>query len=215
MTARRDAAARTAAPASEPESLDALAARIRACAACMPVLPLGPRPVFRVHPAARLLIVGQAPGTRVHASGIPWDDASGARLREWLDLDSTAFYDVERVAIVPTGLCYPGRGASGDLPPRAECAPRWHAPLLAHLRNVELVLLVGSYAQAYYLGSARLATLTETVRAFREYAPRWFPLPHPSPRNTPWLRRNAWFEADVLPALRARLATMRATRRIP
>lgn len=174
----------------------------------MPALPLGPRPVFRVHPAARLLIVGQAPGTRVHASGIPWDDASGARLREWLQLDANEFYDVERVAIVPTGLCYPGRGASGDLPPRPECAPRWHAPLLAHLRNVELVLLVGSYAQAYYLGSARRATLTETVRAWRDYAPRWFPLPHPSPRNTLWLRRNAWFETDVLPALRARLATV-------
>lgn len=219
MSARRNAAGRTSdhgvraahaggTPAPR-ESLDELAVRVRACTACAAALPLGPRPVFRAHPAARLLIVGQAPGTRVHASGIPWDDPSGARLREWLALDAAAFYDVQRVAIVPTGLCYPGRGPSGDLPPRPECAPRWHPPLLAHLPNVELVLLVGSYAQAYYLGAARRASLAETVRAWRGYAPRWFPLPHPSPRNTLWLRRNPWFEADVLPALRSRLASLR------
>jgi uracil-DNA glycosylase len=161
-----------------------------------------------VHPAARLLIVGQAPGTRVHASGIPWDDASGDRLRSWLGLARAAFYDERSVAILPIGLCYPGRGASGDLPPRRECAPRWHPAFLEHLPRVELVLLVGAYAQARYLGERRRETLTATVRAWRDYGPRHVPLPHPSPRNTGWLRQNAWFEDDVLPELRERVARL-------
>jgi uracil-DNA glycosylase len=152
-----------------------------------------------------VLIVGQAPGTKVHATGIPWNDPSGDRLRGWLAVDREAFYDPARFAILPTGFCYPGRGASGDLPPRPECAPRWHAEFLAHLTRVELVLLVGAHAQAWYLGERRAPSLTDTVRAWREHAPRYLPLPHPSPRNTLWLRRNPWFDADVLPALRARV----------
>lgn len=187
------------------ETLDHVAARARACTRCAPHLPLGPNPVLRVHADARLLIVGQAPGTKVHATGIPWNDPSGDRLRSWLALDRDTFYDVRRIAILPTGLCYPGRGPSGDLPPRAECAPEWHPPILARLPRIELVLLVGSYAQAFYLAARRRATLTDTVRAWREYAPRFVPLPHPSPRNTLWLRRNPWFEAEVVPALRSRV----------
>jgi uracil-DNA glycosylase len=190
------------------ETLDHVAARARACTRCAPHLPLGPNPVLRVHADARLLIVGQAPGTKVHATGIPWNDPSGDRLRSWLALDRDTFYDVRRIAILPTGLCYPGRGPSGDLPPRAECAPEWHPPILARLPRIELVLLVGSYAQAFYLAARRRATLTDTVRAWREYAPRFVPLPHPSPRNTLWLRRNPWFEAEVVPALRSRVQAL-------
>jgi uracil-DNA glycosylase len=193
-----------------PETLEQIAARARACTRCAAHLPLGPNPVLRVHAEARLLIVGQAPGTKVHATGIPWNDPSGDRLRSWLALDREAFYDGRRIAILPTGLCYPGRGPSGDLPPRAECAPEWHPPILARLPRVELVLLVGSYAQAFYLGARRHASLTETVRAWRDYAPRFLPLPHPSPRNTLWLRRNAWFEAEVVPALRSRVQALLA-----
>jgi uracil-DNA glycosylase len=152
-----------------------------------------------------VLIVGQAPGTRVHATGIPWNDPSGDRLRDWLDVDRERFYEAAEFAIIPTGLCYPGRGRSGDLPPRPECAPLWHPRLRAMLPNVELTLLVGQYAQAYYLGERRKPTLTETVRAWREYQPTFLPLPHPSPRNTRWLRVNSWFVRDVLPELRARV----------
>ena len=145
------------------------------------ILPLGPRPVLRAHPAARLLIVGQAPGTRVHATGIPWNDPSGDRLREWLGVDRETFYDASRIAIVPMGFCYPGRHArGGDLPPRPECAPLWHPRLIAHLGAVRLTLLVGAYAQAYYLGPRRKRTLTETVRVWREYLPAYLPTPHPS-----------------------------------
>ncbi len=173
---------------------------------CADALPLGPRPVLQAGAGARLLIVGQAPGTKVHASGVPWDDASGERLRTWLGIDRETFYDASKVAIVPMGFCYPGRGAGGDNPPRPECAPRWHARLLAQLPDVQLTLLIGQYAQRYFLGDRRKATLTETVEAWREYAPAFVPLPHPSPRNQPWFARHAWFEHDVLPALRERVA---------
>ncbi|MEX0809392.1 MAG: uracil-DNA glycosylase family protein [Dongiaceae bacterium] len=179
----------------------------RACAICADHLPLGPRPVFRVSASARLLIVGQAPGTKVHESGIPWNDASGERLRDWLRLDRERFYDESRVAIVPMGFCYPGTDSrGGDLPPRKECAPAWHPTLLALMPAIELTLLVGSYAQMRYLGAARKATLTETVREFRDYTPRYLPLPHPSWRNTGWLKRNPWFETELLPYLRRRVA---------
>lgn len=189
-------------------ALPDLLAEIRACRACEHALPLGPRPVLQASATARLLIVGQAPGAKVHASGVPWDDASGERLREWLGIDKTTFYDARRVAIVPMGFCYPGRGGGGDNPPRAECAPLWHTRLLDQLTNVRLTLLVGQYAQRYFLGARRKASLTETVQAWREYAPDYVPLPHPSPRNQPWFKRHAWFEAEVLPALRQRVAAL-------
>lgn len=188
-------------------SLARVVAQARACRLCEAHLPLGPRPVLRARSSARILIVGQAPGTKVHETGVPWNDASGDRLRDWLALDRETFYDEARIAIVPMGFCYPGRDArGGDKPPRPECAPTWHPPLLQHLPRIELTLLVGSYAQRYYLKERRAASLTETVRAWRAYAPTAIPLPHPSWRNTAWLRRNPWFDAELVPALRARVA---------
>jgi uracil-DNA glycosylase len=189
------------------DPLDAVVAAARACRVCAAHLPLGPRPVLRARGSARLLIVGQAPGTRVHETGVPWNDPSGDRLRDWLDLDRPAFYDEAQIAIVPMGFCYPGRDAhGGDRPPRPECAPLWHPPLRAALPGIELTLLVGGYAQRYYLGRGRRASLTETVRAWRDYLPAFLPLPHPSWRNTAWLRKNPWFEADLVPELRRRVA---------
>ena len=190
-------------------SLTDLLRQVRACRHCEASLPLGPNPVLRAGEGARLLIVGQAPGTRVHATGIPWNDPSGDRLRDWLVIDRERFYDESRIAIIPMGFCYPGRGKSGDLPPPPDCAPLWHEPLLARLPALELVLLVGSYAQAHYLGRSR-ETLAQRVRRWPEFGPRFFPLPHPSPRNTLWLRRNPWFEAEVIPALRERVAPLLA-----
>jgi uracil-DNA glycosylase len=188
--------------------LDQLLSQIRACRLCEAELPLGPKPVLRARPSARLLIIGQAPGTKVHESGVPWNDASGIRLRHWLGLDRERFYDEAQVAIVPMGFCYPGRGASGDLPPRPECARTWHPLLLPLLPQVELTLLVGHYAQAYMLGTRRKKTLTDTVRAHAEYLPTMIPLPHPSPRNQLWLQTNPWFEADLVPLLRGEVAAV-------
>ncbi len=192
------------------ETLLPLLTEVRTCRVCEPHLPLGCRPVLRATATARLLIVGQAPGTKVHASGVPWDDASGARLRQWLEMDADAFYDERRVAIVPMGFCYPGRGKSGDLPPRPECAPLWHPRLRAALPEIALTLLIGQYAQRYYLADRCKATLTDTVRAFEDYLPTYLPLPHPSPRNTLWLKKNPWFERDVVPALRARVRRLQS-----
>jgi uracil-DNA glycosylase len=176
---------------------------------CAAELPLGPRPVLRARATARLLIVSQAPGTRVHATGIPFNDRSGDRLRAWLAVTRKVFYDQARIAIIPMGLCYPGRDPrGGDNPPRAECAPLWHPPLLAALPAVELTLLVGRYAQRRYLGDRRRGNLTETVRAWADYGPAILPLPHPSWRNTGWLQRNPWFEAELLPELRARVRAL-------
>ena len=189
-------------------TLGALLAAVRGCRACEGQLPLGPRPVLQAGATARVLVVGQAPGARVHASGVPWDDASGARLRAWLGTGEDAFYDPSRIAIIPMGYCYPGRGAGGDLPPRRECARLWLDLLLAALPRVELTLLVGRHAQQHFLGARRKDTLAKTVRAWREYAPRHFPLPHPSPRNQPWLARNAWFERLLVPALRERVGRL-------
>ena len=185
--------------------LDALLREIRACRLCEAHLPLGPRPVLAASASARLLIVSQAPGARVHETGIPWNDASGRRLREWLQLDEATFYDAQRFAIVPMGFCYPGRAGSGDAPPRPECRATWHPRLLPLLHEVEFTLSIGQYAQAWCLGTRRKATLTETVRAWREYLPDNMPLPHPSPRNVGWFKANPWFEAEVLPALRERV----------
>lgn len=185
------------------DRFELLLREVRACTLCAAHLPHEPRPVLRAAPTARLLIVGQAPGRKVHESGIPWNDPSGDRLREWLQIDREQFYDESRIAIIPAGFCYPGKGPSGDLPPRPECAPTWHPRLRAGLPDIRLTLLIGAYAQAYYLGERRQAALTDTVRAWREYLPEYFPLPHPSPRNRNWLRINDWFERETLPRLRA------------
>ncbi len=186
-----------------------LLGRIRSCRLCAEALPLGPLPVLRASRTARLLIVGQAPGTKVHASGIPWNDRSGDRLRQWLDLSPDVFYDEGRIAIVPMGFCYPGRHPNGgDLPPRPECAPTWHALLRPALDQVRLTLLVGSYAQAFYLGKRRLGSMTATVRSFGDYLPEFLPLPHPSWRTTGWERNNPWFGDDLLPELRARVQVL-------
>ena len=191
------------------ESLEDLLARVRACRLCAAELPLGPRPVLRVAATARLLIVGQAPGTRVHETGIPWNDASGDRLRQWLGLDRETFYDESRIAILPVGLCFPGTDPKGgDRPPRRECAPLWHPPVRAHLSAVALTLLVGGYAQAFYLGERCRGSMTETVADWRAYLPDVLPLPHPSWRNTGWLKRNPWFEAELLPEQRRRVAAL-------
>ena len=189
---------------AKPVEFERLLAEVRACRICAAHLPNPPRPVLRAAPTASVLIVGQAPGRRVHESGIPWNDPSGDLLREWLRIERADFYDERRIAIIPAGLCYPGTGASGDLPPRPECAPHWHPRLRALLPGIRMTLLVGSYAQGYYLGSLRKKTLAETVRARGEYLPELFPLPHPSPRNRLWMKRNPWFERDVLPQLRRR-----------
>ncbi|MGP1254132.1 MAG: uracil-DNA glycosylase family protein [Kiloniellales bacterium] len=189
--------------------LDVALAEARACRLCAAELPLGPRPVLRATSTARLMIVGQAPGTRVHASGIPFDDPSGDRLRAWLGIDRATFYDENRLAILPMGLCYPGQDARGaDKPPMKICAPTWHPRIRPLLPKLELTLLVGLYAQARYLGPARKKNLTETVQCWRDYGPEFLPLPHPSWRNTAWLKRNPWFEAEVLPELRRRVETL-------
>jgi uracil-DNA glycosylase len=189
-------------------SLSAVSREARACRFCEKQLPQAPRPIFRVGKAARLLIVGQAPGRLVHETGIPWNDPSGDVLRDWLALDREAFYDTSRIAIVPIGLCYPGTVDGADLPPCRECAPLWQPRFRAALPDIRLTLLVGAYAQAFYLKRRRKKTLADTVRAWRDYLPEFFPLPHPSWRNIGWLERNPWFEKDVLPALRRRVRTV-------
>jgi uracil-DNA glycosylase len=184
-------------------SLTKLLRDVRACRICEADLPLGPRPIIQLANSARLLIVGQAPGSKVHQSGAPWSDVSGDRLRDWMKVDSSLFYDEERVAILPMGFCYPGAGKSGgDIPPRPECAPHWHNRLLKHLPDLRLTLLVGQYSQRHYLGSRRKGSLTETVEAFAEYGPQFFPLPHPSWRSAIWMRKHPWFELVVIPQLR-------------
>ena len=186
-------------------SLAGLHTEIARYTVCAKDPPLGPRPVFRVSPTARILVIGQAPGRLVHASGVPWDDPSGKRLRQWMQLEDGVFYDSVQVGIMPMGFCYPGTGKSGDLPPRPECAPLWHEVLLAKMPAIELTLLIGQYAQNYYLQDRCKKTLTETVQTWREYAPTHLPLPHPSPRNNLWLKRNPWFEREVVPHLQDRI----------
>lgn len=182
-----------------------LIAEIKNCTICAAYLPLGPRPVFSFAKDSKIAIIGQAPGTKVHESGIPWDDASGKQLRKWLNVTEEAFYNPSNFAIVPMGFCYPGKGKSGDLPPRPECAPQWHESMFQQMGSVELFILIGTYAQAYYLNDRTEKNLTETVRNFEAYLPTYFPLPHPSPRNRFWLSKNMWFEKDVLPELRKRV----------
>lgn len=184
------------------QAIAALKAEISACTVCSEQLQAGPHPIVQFSATARLVIIGQAPGTKVHESGVPWDDASGDRLREWTGLSKAEFYDASKVALVPMGFCYPGTRASGDLPPRPECAPLWHERVLDVLPPDRLILLVGSYAQARYLPAAKKQSLTERVRSFASFGPHFLPLPHPSWRSTGWMARNPWFETDVLPALR-------------
>ena len=190
-------------------SLEALLTEVRACTLCAAHLPLGPRPVLQLHASARILIAGQAPGRKVHESGIPFDDASGERLRAWLGLPREVFYDAEQVAILPMGFCYPGSGKSGDLPPRPECAPAWREALLARLTKLRLTLVIGAYAQAYHLPDAQ-TSLTQAVENWRATWPLVVPMPHPSPRNIAWLKRHPWFEAELLPQLRTRVAQVLA-----
>ncbi|NVN82315.1 MULTISPECIES: uracil-DNA glycosylase family protein [unclassified Vibrio] len=179
---------------------------IRQCTACEPHLSHGANPVIQAHPNARLLIIGQAPGIKVHESSTPWNDASGERLREWLGIDSDTFYDEKKVAIVPMGFCYPGKGKSGDLPPRKECAELWHQKVLQSLPNIQMTLLIGQYAQNYYLKERNTKTLTETVKNWQAWAPEFLPLPHPSPRNNIWLKKNPWFENEVIPYIRQHIS---------
>lgn len=188
-------------------SLDRLLAEIRTCRICAAYLPLGPRPVVQASATSRLLIVSQAPGRKVHETGIPFNDPSGDRLRDWLGIDRDTFYDAGKIAIAPMGFCFPGTGKGGDLPPRPECAPAWHPRLFPLLTGVRLTLAIGQYAQAGLLGEHRGRTLTDTVLAWREHLARGvLPLPHPSPRNRLWLTRNQWFETELLPILRERVA---------
>lgn len=184
----------------------ALLREISRCRTCAGVLPHQPRPVVLADPRARILVIGQAPGRRVHACGVPWWDPSGNTLREWLGVDAAAFYDPTQFALMPMGLCYPGKGRSGDLPPRPECAPQWHATLRREMPAIQLTLLIGQYSQQYYLGDRRGDTLRETVRNFRAFLPEYLPMPHPSPRNRLWLRRNPWFAEELLPDLKSQVA---------
>ena len=194
---------------AEQRSLDRLLAEVRACAVCARFLPLGPRPVVRGALSARLLVISQAPGTRVHKTGLSFNDRSGDRLRDWLGIDRDTFYDERRVALLPMGLCYPGRNRQGgDLPPRPECMPLWHGRILAAWPTIELTLLVGSYAIDHYLAGRKKSTMTETVREWRDYLPAYLPLPHPSWRTTGWEKRNPWFAEDVLPPLRRRVKAL-------
>ncbi len=184
------------------EKLHTLLEDVRACTICTEHLPLGPNPVLRASTESRLLLVGQAPGTRVHNTGIPWNDPSGERLRSWLQMEPEEFYDERKIAIVPMGFCYPGKGKSGDLPPRKECSDTWHPKLLPLMPNIRITLLIGQYALDYFLGKRKKKTLTETVRSFREYLPDFIPLVHPSPRNYGWLKKNPWFEKELVPEMR-------------
>ena len=180
-----------------------LLAEIRSCEVCKDHLPLGPRPVVAVHKDAKIIIIGQAPGTKVHKTGVPWDDPSGKQLRKWLGITDAVFYDETKIAILPMGFCYPGKGKTGDLPPRPECAPLWHQKLMNIMPELELLILVGSYAQNYYLKDKK--TLTDRVKNFGDFLPKYIPLPHPSPRNNIWLKKNKWFELDVIPVLQQQI----------
>jgi len=186
-------------------SVSTLVSRVQACTICAAHLPHGVRPVFQFNPDARILIAGQAPGRKVHETGVPFDDASGDRLRKWLGVSSKVFYDPHHFAILPMGFCYPGSVRSGDLAPRAECAPAWRSQLLSHLGHLKLSLVIGKYAQDYHYGQSKLS-LTERVKLWRDHWPCSLPLPHPSPRNNPWLKRNPWFEEDIIPILQKKIA---------
>ncbi len=182
-----------------------LLSEIKKCTLCLSHLPHGVNPVMSASANSKVAIIGQAPGSIVHRTGIPWDDKSGERLRDWLGVTKDEFYNTDLFAIIPMGFCYPGKGKSGDLPPRPECAPKWHVPILSYLKDLQLTLLIGTYAQQYYLQDRAEKTLTDTVKNFKAYAPEFLPLPHPSPRNNIWLRKNPWFEETLIPALQKKI----------
>lgn len=191
-------------------SLEALLTGIATCRLCEEFLPHGARPVVQLHSSAKILIIGQAPGRRVHESGIPWDDLSGQRLRQWMGLTEASFYNATKVAIMPMGFCYPGKGKSGDLPPRKECADKWHKQVLEQCPNIQFTLLIGQYAQRYYANSGvftgnKQLSLTERVKLWQNFLPTYLPLPHPSPRNQIWLKKNEWFEKEIVPYLQQKI----------
>jgi len=188
--------------------MEELLAKIRACTVCKSFLPNYPKPVIRASTQSKILIIGQAPGQKVQNSGIPWDDLSGKELRRWLNVSNEQFYDTNLMAIMPMGMCFPGTGKSGDLPPRKECAPLWHAQVIAQMPNIQLTLLIGKYAQEYYLGKQAKENLTQTVAHFENYLPTYLPLPHPSPRNKIWIKKNDWFELQVVPVLQSMVAQL-------
>ena len=192
----------------ESNIISELKKNIKACTLCEADLPSAPKPIFSFSEKSKILIVGQAPGKKVHESGIPWDDASGARLREWMQVPKEKFYDTKYFSIVPMAFCYPGKGRSGDLPPRPECAEKWMDPILQTMRNRQLTLLIGQYAQRWYLKADKKATLTETVKTWQEYQPKYFVLPHPSPRNNIWLKKNPWFEKELVPKLKIKVGKL-------
>jgi len=192
----------------EPATLLQLLTDIRQCRVCEAELPLGPRPIVSASHESRILIMGQAPGSRVHETGIPWNDPSGIRLRDWMGISDEDFYDATKVALVPMGFCFPGTGKGGDLPPRPECAELWHERLLGQLKSIKLTLVIGQYAQKYKLGAKYKKTLTDNVKSWRDFTPNCIPLPHPSPRNNRWLAKNCWFEEEVIPYLRRRTKTL-------
>jgi uracil-DNA glycosylase len=185
--------------------MNKLLTEISQCTICKKHLPFAPRPVLQAGPGAKIIIIGQAPGLKVQQSGKPWDDASGKKLREWLGVDDETFYNPKKIALVPMGFCYPGKGTSGDLAPKPECAPQWHMQLLTAMKRVELIVLIGQYSQNYYLGESVKENLTSTVKAFKNFLPRYFTLPHPSPRNRFWLVKNKWFEKETVPLLQKKV----------
>ena len=186
-------------------TIAALKKNIKACVLCEDYLPYTPKPVFSFSKKSKILVVGQAPGIKVHESGIPWNDASGDRLREWMQVSKEQFYDTNYFSIVPMGLCYPGKGKSGDLPPRRECAEKWMQPILGKIPQIKLTLLIGQYSQQWFLNGTKKNTLTKTVKSWKEYQPKYFVLPHPSPRNNIWLKKNPWFEKQLVPRLKRKV----------
>ena len=188
--------------------MEKLLSRILKCTECSSFLEFGPRPIVAASTTSKIIIIGQAPGSVVHRTGIPWNDKSGENLRKWMGISTEDFYNADKVAIIPMGFCYPGKGKTGDLPPRKECAPLWHSQLLDKIDNGALVLLIGKYAQDFYLKKKASKTLTETVFNFGEYLPKYFVLPHPSPRNNIWQAKNKWFVTDVLPTLKNRVKSV-------
>ena len=185
--------------------VQSLITEIEKCNICTKYLALGPRPIVQLGNKASILIAGQAPGKAVHETGVPFDDLSGDRLREWMSISKDIFYNKNKIAILPMGFCYPGKGKSGDLPPRPECAPQWRQQVLDNLANIQLIIVIGKYAMDWHIGDNQKRNLTETVKAWKSYSPDLIPLPHPSPRNNIWLSKNLWFEAEVIPALRKKV----------